>query len=539
MNKVFLSYSRKNEAFVEKLYKRLTRDMVDCFFDKESIAWGANWYLELEKGIDEADSIVLILSPEFCQSEWTCIEQSSARLKDPNNLKRKIKPLLLEPCENHIPTFLQTIQQIDISTNDLFEKNYPKICKELGGTVTIPDDISPPQKNFKSEAPEKSPCSIVTKSHEIPNRKPNIQSKCNYINPYDNREMLMPDSDMFFGRQRELNTIRGLINNSKSVSIVGEHRIGTSSLAFRLYHEFKKLDHTVAIFIDCDTFPDISSKNDFFTMLSDYLKKELRDLKTEQDLFVCFRTFKRFIEKYAKKDISFILFFDSFERLPDLPCADDTLFFNLRSLANNPLNNLAYVTLSKKELRKLVHQTVQSSQFWNIFHPVTLGLIDQPAIKMLQTIGFQKSGFNLTKEDVALINYFAGRFPFFNQIVCFHLFESKLMNSAINVNVIKNDLKPHYEIIWKERTSQEQHLLKRITHPRMCKQDFLLNDMIVRGLVQKENDIFFTFSRYFYDLIQKSFKLKNDDAWGNGFNRFMSKTKDILGLVKKAKEITQ
>lgn len=212
MSKVFLSYSRKNEAFVEKLFKRLTSDRVDCFFDKESIAWGANWYLELEKGIDAADCIVLILSPDFCQSEWTSIEQSSARLKDPAGLKRKIRPLLLEPCDDHVPPFLKTIQQIDVSTNDLFEKNYPKICRELGGTLTKPDQIPAPTNHLKSNAPEKSPCSIVTKSHE---QIPLNSSQNNHINPYDNREMLMPDSDMFFGRQREMNTIRDLIKHAK------------------------------------------------------------------------------------------------------------------------------------------------------------------------------------------------------------------------------------------------------------------------------------------------------------------------------------
>jgi hypothetical protein len=537
MSKVFLSYSRKNEAFVEKLFKRLTSDRVDCFFDKESIAWGANWYLELEKGIDAADCIVLILSPDFCQSEWTSIEQSSARLKDPAGLKRKIRPLLLEPCDDHVPPFLKTIQQIDVSTNDLFEKNYPKICRELGGTLTKPDQIPAPTNHLKSNAPEKSPCSIVTKSHE---QIPLNSSQNNHINPYDNREMLMPDSDMFFGRQREMNTIRDLIKHAKNVSIVGERRIGKSSLAFRLYHELKDADNTIAVYIDCDAFPEtLSTKQDFYIMLSDTFKHALQDSQSRQDLFACFRTFKRFIEKNAQKGISFIIFLDEFERLVQMPCADDTFFSNLRSLGNNPLNNLAYVTLSKLELRKLVHHAIQSSKFWNIFHPITLGLIDEPAIKALRETGFQKAGFQLTEEDITFINDFAGRFPFFNQIVCFHVFESKVMNTAMNEIGVKSELIAHYETLWDSRTRQEQILLKKIKKPHMFKQEFLLHDMIVRELVQKENECYFTFSRFFNDLIKQSFKVKKNDAWGNGLNRFMSKTKDILGLVKNAKEITQ
>jgi hypothetical protein len=59
-------------------------------------------------------------------------------------------------------------------------------------------------------------------------------------NPYVNREMLPPHSDMLFGREKELKTIRELLSKPKSVSIIGERRIGKSSLANRLYHNFSK-----------------------------------------------------------------------------------------------------------------------------------------------------------------------------------------------------------------------------------------------------------------------------------------------------------
>ena len=133
--KVFLSYSRRNEDFVKELYRRLTRDGVSCFFDKESIAWGANWVIELEKGIDECECAVLCLSPDFCRSEWTKLERTSAMADDPGGLERKLRPLLLEPCDNFIPHFIKPIQQIDVSTQRKFEENYPGICRELGGTL--------------------------------------------------------------------------------------------------------------------------------------------------------------------------------------------------------------------------------------------------------------------------------------------------------------------------------------------------------------------------------------------------------------------
>ena len=44
---------------------------------------------------------------------------------------------MLHPCD-HLPTFprfLRQVQAIDVSTPERFERNYPRICRELGGVV--------------------------------------------------------------------------------------------------------------------------------------------------------------------------------------------------------------------------------------------------------------------------------------------------------------------------------------------------------------------------------------------------------------------
>ena len=137
MSKVFLSYSSKDVEFVEDFYNRLTHDGVECFFDRESIKWGDNWVIALEKGLDECEIIVLILSPEFCTSEWTKLERSSFMAEDAAGLRKKIRPLLLKKCDKLIPRFLKPVQRIDVSTPAKFERKYPDICRALGGTPCI------------------------------------------------------------------------------------------------------------------------------------------------------------------------------------------------------------------------------------------------------------------------------------------------------------------------------------------------------------------------------------------------------------------
>lgn len=76
MSRVFLSYSSKDEGFVRTFYEKVKACGVDCFFDRESIPWGSNWVIELEKGLKECDYIVLILTPDFFSSEWTKLERT-------------------------------------------------------------------------------------------------------------------------------------------------------------------------------------------------------------------------------------------------------------------------------------------------------------------------------------------------------------------------------------------------------------------------------------------------------------------------------
>ncbi len=137
MRLVFLSHSSKDKEFVRELYRRLTRDGVNCFFDAESIGWGDNWVRALERALDECSDIVFVLSPDFCDSDWVEVERTSRIADDPAGLKAKFRPLMLRDCRHlsNFPRFLKQVQAIDVSTQALFEANYEKICGQLGGVV--------------------------------------------------------------------------------------------------------------------------------------------------------------------------------------------------------------------------------------------------------------------------------------------------------------------------------------------------------------------------------------------------------------------
>ncbi|RMF76797.1 MAG: toll/interleukin-1 receptor domain-containing protein, partial [Chloroflexi bacterium] len=79
---VFISYSRHNEDFVRKLFNALLdegRDNKDIWVDWEDIPLTADWWEEIQRGIEGADTFVFVISPDSLQSPIVHMEINHAR----------------------------------------------------------------------------------------------------------------------------------------------------------------------------------------------------------------------------------------------------------------------------------------------------------------------------------------------------------------------------------------------------------------------------------------------------------------------------
>jgi WD40 repeat protein len=71
---VFISYSRKDRDFAEKLYTFLQDDHLNSWIDWENIPVAVDWWQEIEEGIETSHTFVFIVSPSsvvspYCQAE--------------------------------------------------------------------------------------------------------------------------------------------------------------------------------------------------------------------------------------------------------------------------------------------------------------------------------------------------------------------------------------------------------------------------------------------------------------------------------------
>ena len=69
MADLFISYSRRDRAFVERLHKALEARDKDVWVDWTDIPPTADWFAQITDGIREANAFVFVISPDSLGSD--------------------------------------------------------------------------------------------------------------------------------------------------------------------------------------------------------------------------------------------------------------------------------------------------------------------------------------------------------------------------------------------------------------------------------------------------------------------------------------
>ena len=123
MGHIFLSYSRKDIVYAEKLINALRREGFNPWVDMDGLGAGTFWQDRLHKQIKTCDAYILIMSRNAKGSKWVPDELVTAK-----SIGKPIFPLLLEDTELFLG--LQTIQFEDVRGGKLpSEDFYTRLAK--------------------------------------------------------------------------------------------------------------------------------------------------------------------------------------------------------------------------------------------------------------------------------------------------------------------------------------------------------------------------------------------------------------------------
>ena len=144
MEKVFISYSRKDIDFARKLAGDLEKAGYDVWWDITDLRGGDDWVSTIPQAISSSRYVIVVLSPTSIESEWVRKEYTQAL-----SLRRKIIPIMFVPCS--VPFALNTINFVNFATGE-YADNFKKLLSPLGYTGK-PPEVTPYKKSIIASLP--------------------------------------------------------------------------------------------------------------------------------------------------------------------------------------------------------------------------------------------------------------------------------------------------------------------------------------------------------------------------------------------------
>ncbi len=127
MAKVFISYSRKDIEFAKHLTGELQKNEMDFWVDWEEIPPTVDWWQQIEKGIEEADSSLFLISPDSAVSK-VCRQEIDCAVK---NGKRLIPLVLRDVKGDEVPPQLGHLNWIFFRETDDFDAALKKLLDAI------------------------------------------------------------------------------------------------------------------------------------------------------------------------------------------------------------------------------------------------------------------------------------------------------------------------------------------------------------------------------------------------------------------------
>lgn len=127
MPDIFISYSRKDKEFVQKLEEYFKKQGRDVWVDWEDIPLMADWRKEMYIGIEESDNFVYVISPDSVVSK-PCNEEIEHALR---NNKRLVPVMYRYTSSSTVHPSLRCLNFISFNGDDDFDTAFQKLSQAI------------------------------------------------------------------------------------------------------------------------------------------------------------------------------------------------------------------------------------------------------------------------------------------------------------------------------------------------------------------------------------------------------------------------
>jgi tRNA A-37 threonylcarbamoyl transferase component Bud32 len=342
-------------------------------------------------------------------------------------------------------------------------------------------------------------------------------SHSHHDNPFFNRQRIT-DPAYFCGREREIESLYSAIATRQCRSIVGERKMGKSSLLTHLAdpqtlqkHGFDPARY-VFLYMDLEGMANIAD-DEFWPEVLDRLevalpeeqsdlRQQARDLAMQTDLR--FMQVRRLLRRIDRAELTVVWMLDEFESLAANGAFNASFYGELRSLAGEL--GVVYITASKRSLYDLTYRDADtlSSPFFNIFSEEPLGLMpmqeSRGLLAHLSALG--EGGRCFTPAQIENLIQLAGTHPFFLQVAGYYLYREGETVIPEHVTFRFNaEAEDHFRYLWNQLSGEEQMGLQALdtTMPDVKKR------LVTKALLYKgEDGRLQPFSRAFAEFLTRA-----------------------------------
>jgi hypothetical protein len=292
----------------------------------------------------------------------------------------------------------------------------------------------------------------------------------------------LKESRLFVGRKREVAEICEAIAASASVSLVGERKVGKSSLL--LYLADPSVEHKngldparyIFAYFDFVGYPTITPTELWRRLLGEILSQPSASALTNQvrTLLAQEKTeladLERLLKGVRDAGLNLVILFDEFDTAATNPNFDQAFFGGLRNLSKYPLSYLVASHRTLSELR-FAHPEAIVSPFFNIFRRVTLSGFTPGEVETLLTGSLAGTGITFSAGDREMLGFMADSHPFFLQMMAYFLFDAyrydHLRDGRVDYRWVQDRMRDnsveHFRYYWEGSEAGEKLILATLS----------------------------------------------------------------------------
>lgn len=273
-----------------------------------------------------------------------------------------------------------------------------------------------------------------------------------YDNPFADYGNIVR-GERFIGRRESLRVVENRVirpSEPGNLAVIGDHRIGKSSLIYKAIIERKDellTRRLVPIWVNLATYDQSPM---FFRSLVTRCCDELEDLswlsepiqrvaeralKDELSWSEGYSQIQRFFEKVRQANVRIVFILDEFDHARHLFKGDISGFQGLRELSYRPEWRVTFVTTSRRTIRDIELQTQAISTFDGIFHKHYLAMFDDLGMQEY-CARLASSGFLVDAHVRERIDFYCGGHPYLLEMLGYEIVEALREQQHVDVDQV-------------------------------------------------------------------------------------------------------